>query len=197
MDTQKFLNRISGRKLAVVGFESYGFESVVIALLRSLPNFIMIDNMSYNEVNSFIDSESFKRHLKLKNILNTDTVTLVVDLNSIHSDKPTALSKAMSTKELIHKLRQKVFHNDYNIYTGSNVPEINVICLTKTYKNNINNTLTQKIQVENSLLYLCDICTIFTENGIHIIKDRDGQAEILNFNPAFMKRNMALKGLLK
>jgi len=199
MDVQNFLRKLVGRKISIVGFESFKLESAVIALLRSLPNSIFIGNRSFDDVRGYIDSQAFNRDLRLRNILSNAPITLVVDMNTIYSNRPNQPNAPITTsqdfQELILHLKQKVFHNDYNIYTGAPLREINIIFLNKTYKSAINNTNT--FRGGNRMLYICDFCVIFTETHVHIVKDRDGHKGKEKFNPIFFQRDMVLKGLLK
>jgi hypothetical protein len=197
MDQKTLLNKITNRKISIIGIEGYGLEAAVYSVLRTLPNFVLLENKSHNELQAYVDSDSFRRDLKLRGLLNGGKINLVVDMSTIsspYSGEPMFISQ----NRLFTELREKVIQNDYNIYTGANSIEINLIFVMMMNNNlKLNGKKPVVETVANTGLQICDICIIFKKDTIHIIKDREGESGVIKFNPKFLRREMILKGLLK
>ncbi len=133
MDHQ-ILNRIIDRKVSIIGIEGFRLEAAVLSVLKTLPNFVYLQNKSYDELKEYIENESFKRDLKLRGLLNGGKINLIIDMNSISAPKSSEPYFVSQTR-LFTELRQKVISNDHSRYTGTPAIEINLIFVMMVHKN--------------------------------------------------------------
>lgn len=192
----QILDRLKRAKFAIVGFGSFKYENFIRDLMmKALDNPILIEYQSIEKLMNWLKSDRFKRDMKLKGLLGAEKITLVVDINSIESPKNIREGVSLYTqrKEIIYKLWEFIYKIDEQRYLGNkSIPSINLVILSFVRKN----IKVSSDSIPIILKHSSDLIMVFSDDTIHVLKDKDEGCKNIPFTHKSIMRHLKLNKLL-
>jgi hypothetical protein len=157
--------------ISLLGYQ-FKQERIKDEIISKLPHMVV------PEIDSSISFKSFLRDLKLKSILETESVEnleyLVLDLNEIRS-KSDLGGRQREIGNIIQNIRQDLYSNFSSGYPQT--PTYKLLILTSLYSSgvNVDNVNITNFSGGSKPIYMSDIAIVMQEESMKIIKNRFGE----------------------
>jgi len=138
-----------------------------------------LPHMVVPEIDSSFSFKSFLRDLKLKSILETESVEnleyLVLDLNEIRSKSDDLGGRQRQIGNIIQNIRQDLYSNFSSGYPQT--PTYKLLMLTPLYSSgkNVDDVNITNFSGGSKPIYMSDVAIVMGEESMKVLKNRFGE----------------------